>query len=232
MEISAVILVGGKVDKELLKKCVNSVSWVDEVIKVDSDNLKGGFAAWRNFGAKKAKGEWILYIDTDEQITRELKKEIENISGQFSAYAIPRRNFIFGKEFKYSGQYPDYQKRLFKKSEFIKWEGSLHEEPIFRGKLGHLKNPLIHIKHNNLSDMVEKTNNRSEVEANLMFEAKHPPMNILRFISAMVREFWLRMIMQAAFLDGTEGIIYALYQVFSRFVSYAKLWEMQIKKES
>jgi len=46
----------------------------------------------------------------------------------------------------------------------------------------------------------------------------------------MFREFWLRMIKQMAFLDGSEGIIYAIYQVYSRFISYAKLWEMQIRK--
>lgn len=231
MKVSVVILIGGKVDKDLLKKCLGSVSWADEVIKVESDKIKGGFAEWRNWGAKKAKGEWILYVDTDEQVTLALRDEIKNISGEFNAYAVPRRNFIFGKEFKFSGQYPDYQKRLFKKSELIKWEGDLHEEPRFNGSLGYLKNPLIHIKHNNLNDMVSKTNKRSEIEAILMFEAGHPPMNILRFISAMVREFWLRMIIQLAFLDGGEGIIYALYQVFSRFVSYAKLWELQLKSQ-
>jgi len=228
MKTSAIILVGGKVDRELLKKSIDSVSWTDEIIKVESEKVKGGFAEWRNFGAKKAKGDWLLYIDTDEEVTSDLKKEILNISGEFSAYAIPRRNFIFGKEFRHSGQFPDYQKRLFKKSEFIKWEGMLHEEPIFNGELGHLKSPMIHRKHNTLSDMVDKTNERSEIEAKLMFEARHPRMNISRFFSAMAREFWLRMIKQTAFLDGGEGIIYALYQVFSRFVSYAKLWEMQL----
>ena len=76
--------------------------------------------------------------------------------------------------------------------------------------------------------MVEKTNDWSEIEAKLMFEANHPPMNIPRFFSAMFREFWLRMVKHKAFLDGPKGIIYAIYLVFSRFISYAKLWERQI----
>ena len=76
--------------------------------------------------------------------------------------------------------------------------------------------------------MVDKTNKCSVIEAKLMFEAGHPPMNIPRFMTAMFREFWLRMIRQTAFLDGSVGIIYALYQVYSRFISYAKLWEMQV----
>jgi hypothetical protein len=77
--------------------------------------------------------------------------------------------------------------------------------------------------------MVEKTNNWSEVEAKLMFRANHPRMNIPRFLSAMAREFWKRIVIGRAFFDGKIGIIFALYQVFSRFTSYAKLWEMQLK---
>jgi len=39
------------------------------------------------------------------------------------------------------------------------------------------------------------------------------------------------MIKQAAFLDGVEGIIYGIYQVYSRLISYAKLWELQLSSK-
>ncbi len=64
-----------------------------------------------------------------------------------------------------------------------------------------------------------------------MFNAGHPKMNIPRFVSAMWREFFYRMIRKLAFLDGPKGIIMAIYQVYSRFISYAKLWELQIENE-
>lgn len=233
MKISGVIILGGKVDQVLLKACMNSLSWVDEIVRVDTDKLKGSFSDWRNDGIKRAKGEWILYVDADERVTPALRQEIVKLldghTVENSAYAIPRRNFIFGKEFKHGGQWPDYVKRLFKKPNLHGWTGELHEEPHFDGILGHLKNPLIHIKHETLSEMVDKTNKWSEIEAKLMYEAHHPKMNILRFFSAGFREFWLRMIIQLAFLDGAEGVIYGMYQVYSRLISYAKLWEMQIK---
>jgi hypothetical protein len=185
-------------------------------------------------GAKSAVNNWLFYIDADERCTPELKEEVSLIVSQYriivsSAYAVPRRNFIFGQEFKHSGQYPDYQKRLFKKSALKKWSGDVHEEPEFVGDLGHLKNPLIHLKQITIQEMVEKTDKWSEIEAELMFAAHHPPMNVIRFGSAVVREFWLRMIIQTAFLDGPKGIIYAFYQVFSKFVSYSKLYELQLK---
>jgi len=233
-KVSVIILEGGKINPEVLKKCLDSVAWAGEVVRVKSGNLKGSFAEWRNLGAKRANGDWLLYVDTDEEVTPALRAEILSIikhqPSTINAYAIPRKNFILSKEFKYSGQYPDYVKRLFKRNDFNKWTGELHEEPEFEGELGHLKNSLIHKKHDNLSDMVTKTNEWSEIEAKLMYKANHPEMNIIRFFSAMAREFFLRMIKQMAFLDGVEGVIYAIYQVFSKSISYAKLWELQLKK--
>ena len=46
-----------------------------------------------------------------------------------------------------------------------------------------------------------------------------------------LREFTDRMIKKRGYRDGTEGVIYSMYQVFSRFVSYTKLWEMQNTKD-
>ncbi len=231
-KISAIVLVGGDYNKALLSKCLDSISWCYEIIKIETNTLKGSFADWRNEGLKKAKGDWILYVDSDEEISEDLKEEIEEVvvwASAFSAFIIPRKNFIFGKEFKYSGQYPDYQKRLFKKQSLKKWTGNVHEQPVFEGDLADLRNPIIHHKNMTLSQMVDKTNKWSEIEAKLMFDAGHPPMNVFRFASAGLREFWQRMIVQTAFLDGVEGIIYALYQVYSRLISYSKLWELQMK---
>lgn len=262
MKISAIIIATNS--EELIGECIDSVSWVDEIVVVDhatDDNTvkiakekdakvykypRGGtFSDWRNFGAKKANCPWVLYLDVDERITPLLRKEILSVINspeRFVAYAIPRRNFVLGKELKHGGLWPDYVKRLFKKDMFHGWSGELHEEPHYqvrdeivtggKGKIGHLTNPLIHFKHNSLSEMVEKTNNWSEIEAKLMFEANHPPMNIFRFSTAAIREFWLRFVRQLAFLDGTEGVIYGIYQIYSRLISYAKLWEMQIKAKN
>ena len=132
---------------------------------------------------------------------------------------------------KHCGLWPDFVLRLIKKDKLKGWYGELHEQPIIDGEISHLKEPFVHIKHKNLSDMVDKTNEWSEIEAKLMYDAHHPKMNMFRFASAGFREFWKRMILQVAFLDGTEGVIYGMYQVFSRLISYSKLWEMQLRSK-
>ena len=119
-KISAIVLVGGDVDKSLLDTCLKSVSWCNEILKVETKGVRGSFSEWRNFGAKKAKNNWILYVDADEEITTLLKDEIssEIELAEFSGYAIPRRNFIWGQEMKHCGLYPDYVVRFIKKNKF------------------------------------------------------------------------------------------------------------------
>lgn len=239
--ISAIVLIGQNLDKKLLNSCLKSISWCDEIIKVNTQNIKGSFAEWRNEGLKKAKGDWVFYVDTDEEVTQSLRQEITSLitnhlsmqagESQITCYALPRQNIIFGQEFKHGGQWPDYQKRLFLKSALKKWVGDVHEEPVYEGEIHHMHNSLTHYKNITISQMLDKTNNWSEIEAKLMFEANHPKMNILRFLSAGFREFYLRFIKQLSFLDGPKGIIYGIYQIYSKLISYSKLWEMQLKNE-
>ena len=253
LKVTAIVL--SKNEEKDINGCLESLAWTDEILLIDSGSTdktieiaekeearviraqKGGYSQWRNLGAKEANGDWLLYVDADERVTPLLRKEIlqavnrkQSAEINYSAYAIPRRNFVFGKELKHGGWYPDYVKRLFDKKTFLGWSGELHEEPKISGSMGHLKSALIHIKENSLEEMVDKTNVWSDIEAKLMYDAHHPPMNVFRFASAMFREFWLRMIKKMAFLDGPVGIIFALYQVYSRFISYAKLWERQQKR--
>jgi len=246
--LSAIII--AKNEEEKISACIKSVSFADEIIVVDSGSedktieiskklganifksSKKSFKDWRNEGLKNAKGDWILYIDADERVGKELKKEIVSIlssDSKHSYFVIPRKNKILGKFMKHGGWYPDYVKRLFRKEKLVEWVNDLHEEPIVMGSFGYLKNDLLHIKHDNLFDMVEKTNRWSEIEAKLLYDSKHPRMETWRFIRIMATEFIYRMIKKRAFLDGKEGVLYAIYQVYSRFLSYAKLWEMQLK---
>lgn len=235
VKISAIVLIGGNYDQKLLEKCLDSISWTDEVIKVETVQIKGSFAQWRDEGAQKAKGDWLLYVDSDEEVSGDLRKEIENTINnpklKCRAYAIPRRNILLGHKMRFGGWWPDYVLRLIKKESLTGWEGELHEQPKIKGEVGKLKEPFVHTSHRSLTEMVDKTNNWSEIEAKLLFESNHPKMTWWRFASAGFREFWYRGFKKFGFMDGTVGVIEICYQVFSRMVTYAKLWELQIKNK-
>ena len=172
-------------------------------------------------GSGQASAESVVYPERSRRVSP---------VSQVVAFAIPRRNFVFGKELKHGGWWPDYVIRLIRRDKLIRWQGKLHEQPMVKGKIGYLKNPFMHLKEDNLSDMVAKTNKWSEIEARLLLGSGHPKMAWWRFIRPVLSEVFDRLILKLGFLDGVEGIIFSLYQGYSRFMTYAKLWEMQQKR--
>ena len=257
-KIAISVIVLTKNEEPVIKDCLESIKWADEIIVVDHDSTdktleivkkfdvekiinapkESSFSDRRNLGAKNASGEWLLYVDADERVTAELKAEIQSLltshlSLTTSAYAIPRKNIRLTKILYHGGWWPDYVLRLMKKDKLIKWEGDLHEQPKIDGRVGKLKKAFLHFSHRgSFEHKMQNTINWSKIEAEKLYQAGHPPMTVLRFISAMWREFYKRMIRYQAWRDGIEGVIEAIYQVFSVFVTYARLWEMQSKNAS
>ncbi|MDP2860114.1 MAG: glycosyltransferase family 2 protein [bacterium] len=193
------------------------------------------FSARHNFATGKANGEWLLYIDGDEEVTEELKSEIravltdEKKTSAFSAFAIPRKNIFFGKWLSHGGWWPDYVVRLIKKEKLIGWVGDLHEYPKIDGLLDYLKTPLVHQSrhHQSFSEALANTVEWSKTEAELLYKANHPKMTWWRFLSAMGREFYKRAVKYQGWRDGTAGFLEIIWQTFSVFITYARLWEKQ-----
>src|SRR3989344_3422172 len=89
----------------------------------------------RNFSISKAKGDWLLLLDADEEIPPALADAISKaISGsQADYFRLPRKNLIFGRWITSSHWWPDYVYRLFKKG-FVVWDNAIHSLPQTRGK--------------------------------------------------------------------------------------------------
>lgn len=244
------ILVLTKNEEKMIEACLASAKWADEIILVDNFSADKtieiakkytdkiyqkkfeGYADERNFLAQKAKGQWIFYLDADERITSQLKEEIQKVikDDKYQAFAVSRKNILLGKWQKHGSWWPDFQIRLFKRNALKSWQGELHERLGFTGKLGYLKNPLIHLTHRDIISMMRKTENWAPIEAKLRFESKHPKMTGWRFIRIVKGEL-LKQFLKGGWRDGTEGWIEIFYQTFSLFITYVKLWEMQ-RKES
>ena len=239
------VIIIAKNEETEIGECIKALSFADEIIVVDSESTdktvkiakEAGakvvirpfhdFASQRNIGYALARTTWILYIDADERVSAGLATEIKAAicSEKFDAYEIQRKNFYFKK---YAWPKIEKMQRLFRKSEFIEWFGAVHESPrIKTNMIGLLKNFLLHYTHSDLKSMVEKTNNWSEIESELIFRSNHPTMKEWRFLRIMVTKFYDSYISQAGWKAGIVGLIESIYQSYSYFIVYAKLWERQ-----
>ena len=117
--------------------------------------------------------------------------------------------------------------RLMKKEALIGWHGQLHETPHVRGNVYTFKNPLLHYTHDNLTQMVSKTNEWSEIEAQLRYQNNHPHIVGWRLIRVMITAFFQSYIREGGWKCKTVGVVESIYQSFSMFITYAKLWEKQ-----
>lgn len=238
-------------DQNLIKTCLESVKWADEVIVIDNNSTdetvniakkftekiyydKGNdFSVRRNLGMDKASGDWVLYVDSDERILASLKSEIEQIvssQDSNSAYALSRKNVIFGTLVSYGPYKHDWMIRLFKKKDFETWVGNVHEYGKFKGNLGYSKNSLLHLTHRDIDHIVLKSLDWSNIDARLRFDAKHPPMTGLRFLRILITETFNQGIKRKGFFNGTVGVMDSMLQVFSLFITYVRLWQLQQSK--
>lgn len=189
---------------------------------------KKDFADARNYASKEVKGDWILYVDADERVSKELATEIKHklSKSAAAAYTVPRVNYYLGKKWPYVEKII----RLIKKSALQRWEGEVHESPVIHGATVALTQPLYHYTHRNLKEMVENTLVWSEIEAKLRYNSGHPQISWWRIPRVMLLAFWDYYISQGGWKVGTVGLIESIYQAFSIFITYARLWEMQQNK--
>lgn len=228
---------------------IDSASWVDEIIVVDSfsedetANLakaKGakvlerkytGPSDQKNWVIPQAAHEWVLILDADERVTPELKKEIQAWLKAdkipFDAFWINRQNYFMGQKVKYSGWQGDAVVRFFKRDVCRYDNKQVHEEIQTSGiKLSRLKEKMDHYTYKDLSHFLDKMRRYAKWSAEDHFE-KTPKVRWGHLIGKpffrMIKHFFL----QKGFLDGKVGFIISIIMAWGVFLRYVYIRERQ-----
>lgn len=242
------VIIPTKDDDDVIADAIRSThGFADEVIVVDANqdnktalvanklgakvikHIFKNFSDQRNFGMDHALTPWVLYLDSDERLTDEFKKEVMqkvefyNEDSNIAGFFIHRKTYFYGQDWNFT----DKVQRLFYRKKFVEWSGTVHETPKVKGDFSEIKSPILHFTHRNLSQMVRKTNEWSEFEARLRLNSSHPPLVAWRFFRVMATAFIDSYIKNKGYKNGTYGLIEGIYQAFSIFITYAKLWELQ-----
>lgn len=247
MKISAIIIT--KDEEHSIRECLQSISWVDEIIVVDSESkdqtlkickefrAKIFTKSWQGFGPQKneaikhAKYKWILSIDADEIITPELKKEIIAITksnNPSEAYSICRRSFYCGRLIKFSGWQSDFVVRFFQKK-FCKFSNDLvHEKVLVNGVTLKTKSYMIHNAFENFEEVIKKINVYSSLSAS-MFYKKNRKSSLKKAILHAFWSFIKTYIIKLGFLDGKYGFMLSISNAEGTYYRYIKLMMLHSK---
>ncbi|MFH1699250.1 MAG: glycosyltransferase family 2 protein [Candidatus Zixiibacteriota bacterium] len=249
MKISAILIT--KNEEANIERCLQSVSWTDEIVIVDSHSTDQtieiaqkygariyspewtGFGQAKQYALDKATGDWILSIDADEEISFTLKNEILQLlenDPPNDGYYIPRKTQFLGKWILFSGWYPDYVLRLFKKCSGRFTDVLVHEKVEVDGQTGRLHNPMMHYSYPTLEDYLRKLDQYSTLGAEELFKrgqkcspyflAIKPPFSFLR-----------KLVFQKGWRDGWEGFLIAYLTSTGTLLKYAKLRSMHIEAQ-
>lgn len=242
MKLTAIIICRSRREKGF-ERALKSVEFADEIL-VEERREIADYAAARNEALGKAKREWVVFVDGDEEIGEELKKEIRritdkdykdyknyNISGAcFSGAYFKRRDRFLGKWLKH-GETASVRLLRLGRRDAGRWERPIHEVWKISGRIGELKHPLWHYSHGSVDGMVEKLDRYSEIEAEYRLGrlgglGKFGKLGVLGEmaifpLTKFVHNYFLRL----GVLDGMEGLIHALMMAGHSFLTRAKLLE-------
>lgn len=240
MGISAIILSHNS--EKTLPQTIQSVAFCDEVIVIDdtsTDNtvaiaknmnaivighpVNDDFSAQRNFGLTKAANEWVLFVDSDEIVSADLAREIqEAVRLHVNGFYLRRLDVLWGRKIMHGETDRVRLLRLAKKGKG-KWMRPVHEVWNISGVVGTLQHPLHHFPHPNVAQFLSNINTYSTINARHLYSSR-VSVNGGHIVLYPVAKFIRNYIFRKGFLDGMPGMLVSVMMSFHSFLTRSKLW--------
>jgi len=239
-----------KDEADRIAPCLESLSFCDEVLVLDSGSTDGtpdlcrrlgarvietdwpGWVAQKNRAVDAATHDWILSLDADERVDATLRERIEALraqglgrDGQPKAFEMTRKVHYLGRWILHGGWYPEWRTRLFDRRH-ARWGGvDPHDRVEPRGKVGRIREGnLEHHTYRSIADHLRQMIRFSEAAAEEMYRAGRRHALFPLLVRPPFR--FLRMyVLRLGFLDGMAGLVIAGLGAFSVFLKYARLWD-------
>jgi glycosyltransferase involved in cell wall biosynthesis len=240
--LSAAVICLNEEDK--IADCLDSLSFCDEIVVVDSGSTdatveiakaKGaivvhndwpGHIEQKNVAVDRTGGEWVLSLDADERVSPALRDEILAVLDrpEADAYAMPRIVWYLNRWIRHGGWYPARKVRLFRR-EKGRWGGeNPHDRVFVDGKVGNLDGDVYHLSFDDVAEHLRTLNAFTDIAArervaqgkgaSLVDILLRPPVTFLKMY-----------VLKAGFLDGVAGLVVAGLSAYHVFCKYVKIRE-------
>lgn len=246
MSLSVVIIT--KNEASNIKACLESVSFADEWIVLDSGSsddtvqIARAFGAqvtttptWPGFGPQKnralglASGDWVLSLDADERVTPELAAQITAAlkNPGSVAFELPRLTQFCGRWIHHCGWTPDHVLRLFRRGQAAFSDDLVHERVVLKaGAVSRLTAPLLHYSYPTPAHYWRKLEQYSVAwaeQSHARGQRSSMPRAVTSGLVAFVRSYFFRL----GILDGSMGFAVCAMQAQAAFGKHFTLYCLQ-----
>ena len=244
--ISVVLIV--KNEEKYIRKTLESVSWAQDIILVDDNSTDNTVdiakeftdrifvktmeveGAHRNWAYSLALCDWILSLDGHEEVTKELKNELEHLIEEekdLVAASIPIRTYIGKHWARYGGWYPANKVRAFKKGEFRYDDKALvHPRAFYKMPPRYLKGDIIHWGYESFQQVFESINRQTTLEAKKMFDGGKN-FSAFTMCRKTIHRFLKSYFLKGGIKGGVMGFLIGVFSAMYPLYSYLKLWELE-----
>lgn len=243
-QLSVVIIT--KDEQTNIGRCLASVTWADEIVIIDSGSTDAtlticekqgcrivahhnwkGYGLQKQFAVTQATHDWILSVDADEEVSRELRKKIqaELVNPEYNGYHICRRSYYIEKLVRHCGWNHDFPLRLFNRTYGTFNSKEVHESVRLNGIKGRLYEPLFHYTYPTAQSHYLKMNRYAEMSAQIMYARGDRPFWGKGYLRAAAK-FIKMYLLQAGFIDGKTGFMLSLRSAYGVSLKYHKLWQL------
>lgn len=250
VRISGVIIAFNEEDK--IGDAIRSLSFVDEVLVVDSESTDrtreiaenlgarvvikpwAGFAEQKQFATDEAAHDQVLSLDADEQISGELRDEILRIKDSGTpadGYRIPRLAIYMGREVRHSGWYPDWQLRFFDRRKGRWKQVAIHEsvEMDPGATIDRLRGNILHRTVETAAEHRHMIRTRYAPLGAAEMHRKGRTGSILNQCIMPPIAFLRSYILKAGILDGSAGAKISYFAAYNVYLKHKLLRQMHGK---
>ena len=241
-KISALIVAHN--EEHQLAKCLECLAFVDELVVVldkctdRSDAIAALFTknlivgSWdiegerRNIGREACTGEWILEVDADERVSKELADEICAAiqSDRFNYYLIPFDNYVGETlvRFGWGAAWGVSAAPRLSRKKYKRWgKERIHPGLELIGPEGHLEHRMIHYVDENISDMIRRLDRYTTIRAEDIRENNNAG-SFARNVRRIFSRFYKCYVGRKGYREGKYGFLIALFAGLYPIISYLK----------
>jgi glycosyltransferase involved in cell wall biosynthesis len=228
-----------------ISRCIASAKWAAQIVVVDSGSSDGtqdivrsqsvelyeypdwqGFAEQRNRLLAHCTGEYVFFLDADEELTPELVFEIQQSLKTRSQqiWKVGWEMVAFGRKLSLMSSGGGVQ-RLFVRNQIMRFEGVVHERATMRDPnmpVRKLKSRLPHHSRESVHESILKLAQYVQLGA-AKRQALSKRGGVMRGIAAGLVSFMRFYIWQRGFLCGGPGFVFCLLLSLESFFRYVAL---------